>query len=85
MSRLIDADLLKECYAGTNALDGKADYMSIRKMIDNQPTAYDIEKVVEKTRKKLDKLLHICSLEDVEKVYDFYDSLEESIRKGGTE
>lgn len=44
--RLIDADLLKECYAGTNALDGKADYMSIRKMIDNQPTVYDVSKVV---------------------------------------
>lgn len=46
MGRLIDADLLKECYAGTNSLDGKADYMSIRKMIDNQPTAYDVEAVV---------------------------------------
>lgn len=46
MGRLIDADLLKECYAGTNALDGKADYMSIRKMIDNQPTAYDVDAVV---------------------------------------
>lgn len=48
MSRLIDADLLKECYAGTNALDGKADYMSIRKMIDNQPTAYDEKQMPKK-------------------------------------
>lgn len=52
MGRLIDADLLKECYAGTNALDGKADYMSIRKMIDNQPTAYDVEKVAEEISKR---------------------------------
>lgn len=36
--RTIDGDKLKECYTGSNGLDNKADYMSIRKMIDNQPT-----------------------------------------------
>ena len=36
--RPIDADELKRCYTGSNGLDNKADYMSIRKMIDNQPT-----------------------------------------------
>jgi hypothetical protein len=48
MGRLIDADLLKQCYTGKNSLgtnenDSKADYVSIRKMIDNQPTACDTE------------------------------------------
>lgn len=45
--RLIDADKLKLCYTGTNGLDDKAEYFSIRKMIDLQPTAYDVNKVVE--------------------------------------
>lgn len=46
--RLIDADKLKLCYTGTNGLDDKAEYDSIRKMIDLQPAAYDVDKVVEK-------------------------------------
>lgn len=45
--RLIDADALKSCYTGSNGLDDKASYESIRKMIDSQPTAYDVEKVVD--------------------------------------
>ena len=45
--RLIDADKLKKCYEGHNGIDDKADYSSIRKMIDNQTTAYDVDKVVE--------------------------------------
>ena len=44
--RLIDADKLKKCYEGHNGIDDKADYLSIRRMIDNQPTAYDVDKVV---------------------------------------
>lgn len=36
--RLIDADKLKACYTGFNGLDDKADYLSIRTMIDSQPT-----------------------------------------------
>ena len=36
--RIIDADKLKECYTGSNGIDNKADYLSIRKMIDSQPT-----------------------------------------------
>lgn len=43
--RLIDADKLKECYAGNDT--NKADYLSIRKMIDSCKTYYDVEKVVE--------------------------------------
>jgi hypothetical protein len=48
--RFIDADKLKECYTGTNGVDDKATYASIRAMIDNQSTAYDVEKVVQKLR-----------------------------------
>ena len=53
--RLIDADALKICYMGKNSLgtnnnDSKADYASIRKMIDAQPTAYDVDKVVEQLK-----------------------------------
>lgn len=53
MRRLIDADLLKQCYTGKNSLgtndnNSKADYASIRKMIDDQPTAYDVNDVLEK-------------------------------------
>lgn len=48
--RLIDADKLKECYTGSNGVDDKATYASIRVMIDNQPTAYDVKKVIEKLK-----------------------------------
>ena len=36
--RPLEADELKRSYTGSNGLDNKADYISIRKMIDNQPT-----------------------------------------------
>ena len=36
--RIIDADNLKKCYTSSNGLDKKAYYLSIRRMIDNQPT-----------------------------------------------
>lgn len=87
MSRLIDADSLKECYAGTNALDGKADYMSIRKMIDNQPTAYDVEKVVAELEEETDcpncsmycADAHICGFDEMRK------QAIDLVRKGGVE
>ena len=95
MGRLIDADLLKECYAGTNALDGKADYMSIRKMIDNQPTAYDVEKVVAELKKE--KEIHtnhynISIYKDFPEIKQRYkqicgviDKSIDIVRKGGVE
>ena len=46
--RLIDADKLKKCYEGHNGIDDKADYLSIHRMIDSQPTAYDVDKIVAK-------------------------------------
>ena len=58
---------------------------ALRECVDEQPTAYDVEKVVAKLNKALGKLLHICSMEDVEKVYNFYDLMEEIVRKGGVE
>lgn len=39
--RLIDANALKSCYTGSNGMDDKASYESIRKMIDLQPTVID--------------------------------------------
>lgn len=36
--RMIDAEELKQCYAGTNGIDDKASYASIGAIIDLQPT-----------------------------------------------
>jgi uncharacterized protein YerC len=94
MGRLIDVDEINfictyngngDCCADKEHCKKCLDYMCDIIDIQNQPTAYDVDAVVKETRKKLDKLLHICALEDVEKVYKFYDSLEEIIRKGGVE
>lgn len=57
--RLIDGDKLKICYTGTNGLDDKAEYFSIRKMIGLQPTAYDVDKVVEEIRKYADNVAEL--------------------------
>lgn len=67
--RLIDADLLKQCYTGKNSLgtndnNSKADYASIRKMIDSQPTAFDVDKVVAQLES------FKCSKEEAEKDMD---------------
>ena len=58
MSRLIDADLLKQnckCTGGFNDNFMCVDLITLAKVIDNQPTAFDTEKVVEQ-------------LEEVEKI-----------------
>ena len=50
MSRLIDADLLKQnckCTGGFNDNFMCVDLITLAKVIDNQPTAFDTEKVVE--------------------------------------
>ena len=57
--RFIDADALKECYheSSDTRADGtmaKADYTSIRKMIDAQPTAYDVEAKIAELRRKME-------------------------------
>lgn len=38
--RLVDADRLKLSYTGSNGLDNKASYASIRAEIDMQPSVY---------------------------------------------
>ncbi len=43
MKKLIDPEKLKKCYTGHNGLDDKASYESIRRMIDIQPNALDLE------------------------------------------
>ena len=50
MSRLIDADLLKQnckCTGGVNDNFMCVDLITLAKVIDNQPTAYDPDKVLE--------------------------------------
>lgn len=44
-ARLIDANVLKKCYEGHNGMDDKADYTSIRKVIDLQPTVCDLRAI----------------------------------------
>ena len=82
MSRMIDADELKK---NSDITNWNKPYGCSFDTIDRIPTAYDVEKVIEEAKKQLSKLLHICDLEDVDKVYNFYDSLEATIRKGGVE
>ena len=43
MKKLIDPEELKKCYTGHNGLDDKASYESIRRMIDIQKNALDLE------------------------------------------
>lgn len=43
MKKLIEPEGLKKCYMGHNGLDDKASYESIRRMIDIQPNALDLE------------------------------------------
>ena len=52
--RLIDADLLKQnckCTGGFNDNFMCVDLITLAQVIDNQPTAYDVDKVVEKLEK----------------------------------
>ena len=54
MSRLIDADLLKQnckCTGGFNDNFMCVDLITLAEVIDNQPTAFDTEKVVEEIKK----------------------------------
>ena len=52
--RLIDADLLKQnckCTGGFNDNFMCVDLITLAKVIDNQPTAFDVDKVVEQLEK----------------------------------
>lgn len=70
--RIIDADSLKKCYTGSNGLDDKADYLSIRRMIDNQPT-------VEPT--KLNKMYALGILADIMTQANYMITLEDGSQK----
>lgn len=70
--RIIDADNLKKCYTGSNGLDNKADYLSIRRMIDNQPT-------IEMT--KLNKMYAIGILADIMAQANYMITLEDGSQK----
>ena len=65
--RLIDADLLKQnckCTGGFNDNFVGVDLITLARVIDNQPTAYDVEKVVEKLecdRCESCSLLEVCA------------------------
>lgn len=52
--RLIDADKFKDCF-NTDTAIGK----TMRLMIDEQPTAYDLDKVVEKIREYADNVAEL--------------------------
>lgn len=70
--RVIDADKLKKCYTGTNGMDNKADYLSIRKMIDNQPT-------IERT--ELNKMYALGILADIMAQANYMITLEDGSQK----
>lgn len=70
--RIIEADSLKKCYTGSNGLDDKADYLSIRRMIDNQPT-------VEPT--KLNKMYALGILADIMTQANYMITLEDGSQK----
>ena len=48
MSRLIDAGLLLDNLSGR--LESMKDYDAIRDVVNNMPTAYDVDKVVEQIK-----------------------------------
>lgn len=78
--RLIDADPLKLCYTGTNGYDDKAEYSSIRKMIDMQPTVYGADEVEKAMRKQTPQkvtheatLLRCCTCPSCKNVVDHFE------------
>ena len=95
MSRLIDADLLKQnckCTGGFNDNFMCVDLITLAKVIDNQPTAFDTEKIVEKLEEeKMSYFLTIANTGDekldyaYEQVGDALDNAIEIVKGGGVE
>lgn len=54
---LISRKALMQCYEGGNGFDNKASYESIRKMIEYQPTAYDVDAVCDELEKMKEIML----------------------------
>ena len=72
--RLIDADLLKQnckCTGGFNDNFMCVDLITLAKVIDNQPTAFDTEKVVEQLEKAKEKDTEIA-LDEAQKERCFW-------------
>ncbi len=85
--RLIDADKLKMCYTGTNGLDDKAEYFSIRKMIDLQHTAYDVDKVAKQLEELREEILLDTSYDNdtVNHYLGYVDLMIEAVKSGDIE
>lgn len=87
--RLIDADLLKKNCKCTGRFDDSFQCVSLAtlsKVINNQPTAYDVDKVVE----QLGKWTVNAKIEMVEGIFKNYDIINaetviEIVKEGGVE
>lgn len=69
--RLIDADLLKKNCKCTGKFEDNfkgVSLITLAEVVDNQPTAYDVDKVVENLNKELelaDEEKHRCAIENM--------------------
>lgn len=87
--RLIDADLLKQnckCTGGFKDNFMCVDLITLAQVIDNQPTALDTEKVVEKLEELADesyKAYCIAFNSDDRAEYDAYTNAIEIVKGGG--
>ena len=87
MGRLIDAGLVLDNLSGR--LESMKDYDAVKDVINNMPTAYDVDKVVEKLEKRrMDALRHLRENKGTEFGYAsecVYNALNEAVEivKGG--
>lgn len=83
MARLIDADALKEFIGNDTILKS-----NICRMVDAQPTAYDVEKVIAEL--EIERKTAYCTYESFENKVDLgiafgVENAIEIVRKGGVE
>ena len=87
MGKLIDADPVLDNLSGR--LESMKDYDAVKDVINNMPTAYDVDKVVEKLEKRrMDALRHLRENKGTEFGYAsecVYNALNEAVEivKGG--
>ena len=87
MGKLIDADPVLDNLSGR--LESMKDYDAVKDVINNMPTAYDVDRVVEKLEKRrMDALRHLRENKGTEFGYAsecVYNSLNEAVEivKGG--
>ena len=78
--RLIDADALLEKMKGTPR------YFDVKFDIEEQPTAYDVEKVVEQIHDYFCKVIDECEGNEVpHEILAYNKAICEIVRKGGVE